>query len=221
MTNDETPQINIVKPSELPEHAVIDDAEHGRFIKENNGRWAEISPPYRELALLVWDRGRPNQINKPANFMPEKSDDYFKDFEIISVPQGWYPPYIDKTVTYWYDLGHMHIVRKTLVHEVIADHPDLREEDIASAKPMAVSWSEFKTLKWRDIPRIPNYETRIDHRGDIVVRNKKTKNLRHRRENGFFVLSYQGKQIRWCEGELGTAWQIHQFYETGKVDAYV
>jgi hypothetical protein len=220
MTKDETPQINIVKPSELPKDTVISDPQYGMFIKENDV-WVQIHTGYREATTIVSDSGFGNIDSLPENFVAMKSDDFFKDFEIRSVPQGWYPSYIDREVTYWYDLNHMHIVRKTLVHEVIADDPYMREEDIVTAKPSPLSWSEFKTLKWRDIPWYPTYETRLDPKGQVEVRNKRTKKLRHRRENGFFVIYPEGAREYWCEGELGTPAQIHHFYKTGEVGANV
>lgn len=202
-----------MKPSELPENTVISDPENGRFIKETSTVWMEISPAYRELPYYVWDHGHPNKTNRPSNFVPEKSDEYFKDFEIVSLPSGWIHPDLDTTVSYWYDLNRMRVVRKTVIHEIIEDHPDLKEEDIATAKPLP--------LTWNDVPGFPTYETRMTWNDGILVRNKKTKKYKKRNKSGFFVLYKDRKTIWWCEGELGTSNQINHFYKTGEVGADV
>jgi hypothetical protein len=199
----------LVKPSELPEHAVIEHHEYGRFIKENH-RWIEVSPEYREPPHVVSDMGYSNLRNRPANFIEAKSDDYFSNFDVLSVPMGWVYPGVEKEVVAWYDLGKQHVVRKTTTHEVIEDHPDLKEEDIATAEP--------KPVLWWDIPGLHNYETCVSGRKNTVwVRTKKTGTYRNRRENGFFVLYDKRKRVLWCEGELGTAEQIESFYKTGVV----
>lgn len=202
-----------MKPSEFPEHTVIDDPKHGKFIKENNGIWVQINPACRELQDIIWDTGRVNHKNRPANFIPEKSDDYFKDFEIISVPQGWYPPYIEHEVVYWYDLSQQQAIRKTTIHEIIDDYDGMAEEEIEFAKP--------RPILWRDIPEVPTYETCMGWNGAIHVRNKKTRQYKVRARNGFFTLYVNGKRDYWCEGELGTTTQIRHFYKTGEVGADV
>jgi hypothetical protein len=120
---------------------------------------------------------------------------------------------INTKVSYWYDLGKQHVVRKTVIHEIIDDDGTLREEDIEFAAP--------RPIIWRDIPEVPTYETTMGWNGDIHVRNKKTKQYKVRARNGFFTLYVGGKRDYWCEGELGTTNQINHFYRTGEVGADV
>lgn len=199
-----------IKPSELPLNTIIDDLEYGKFIKETSGVWVQIHPLHRKLQDMVKDSGFSNSKNRPTHFIPDKSDEYFKEFEIVSSPVGWIHPGVDREVVYWYDLGRQHAVRKTTIHEIIEDRDDLAEEELAFAKP--------KPIIWRDIPGFPKYETSVNWRNEkIFVRTKKTLKHRTRRENGFFVLYENRKRVLWCEGELGTANQIEHFYKTGEV----
>jgi hypothetical protein len=203
----------LVKPSELPENTVIDESEHGKFIKETKDLWIQVHPQNGEHPDFLTDHGFENKDYGPSNLIVDKSDDYFKDFEIVSVPQGWYPPYVDKVVTAWYDLANLRAVRKTIIYEIIEDDGTLREEDLATAPSSPITW--------RDIPSNPNYETCVGWDNEVYVRKKKSKRYKTRNKSGFFILYKKGERDWWCEGELGTLNQIRHFYKTGEVGADV
>jgi hypothetical protein len=102
------------KPSELPANTVILDAYVGLFFKEAQEQWIEMKPEYRELQIVVKDRGYEGNTTPPHWLMEESSDEYFKDFTIISAPLGWEPPRITYNTMIFYDADLKKSARKTL-----------------------------------------------------------------------------------------------------------
>lgn len=79
-----------IKPSELPVNTVIDDQDHGTWIKDSPHEWLEISSlvnnKYQRLAFDGGPTDQEKSIWAHRNIITEPSDDYFKDFRILSVP---------------------------------------------------------------------------------------------------------------------------------------
>jgi hypothetical protein len=204
------PQKVYVKPSELPENTVIEDYEYGKFVKETDHLWLQL---HAEKPDVVSDLGYSNSKKPAPNFVSEKSDEYFKDFDIVSVPMGWYPPDTQREIVVWFDLARQVAVRRTTVTEIVEDDDTTCEEELEFAKPIPAVW--------HDIPGHPTYETCMNASGAISVRNKKTRDYKQRNKAGFFILYKKGKREWWCGGELGTLKQIIHFYKTGEVGANV
>lgn len=76
------------KPSELPVGTIIDDQEEGTFYKDAPGEWAELQYLDAGTQAIVWDEGPTlqNVANFRGNVVQTPSDEYFKDFKILSVP---------------------------------------------------------------------------------------------------------------------------------------
>jgi hypothetical protein len=81
------------KPSELPAYTVIQDSERGLFIKNDTKQhgpvWFDLHPHCVDCAKGISDSGV--EIEEAGRWMAtvtevEKSDDYFKNFTVISVP---------------------------------------------------------------------------------------------------------------------------------------
>jgi hypothetical protein len=80
---------NNIMPSMLPINTVIDDQEHGTFVKDAPGLWSELQ--YREAheQKLVWDEGPTREekfMNLGSTVIEMPSDVYFTDIKILSLP---------------------------------------------------------------------------------------------------------------------------------------
>lgn len=76
-----------LKVSELPKATVIGHYSDGLWFKESNDEWVAIAP--RGVAMRISDVGFPAAHG--AEFVTEKSDLYFKDYDVVSLPVGWTP----------------------------------------------------------------------------------------------------------------------------------
>ena len=85
-----------LKPSQLPENTVIDDERYGEYIKRVDGVWEETSCDYMGDRERVTDVGY-NETEMTSRewydrypiHHREKSDDYFKNYEVVAVPPGF------------------------------------------------------------------------------------------------------------------------------------
>lgn len=81
------------KPSELPVNTVIQDSDRGLFMKNKTDEygtvWSDLHPHCMDCVIGVSDSGV--GIAERGRRWPyvteiEKSDDYFKNFTVVSVP---------------------------------------------------------------------------------------------------------------------------------------
>lgn len=73
-----------LKASELPKGTVIEERMYGEWFKDTDTLWLEMFA--RDAPHKVSD-----DTSNPNDYMllPSKSDDFFKEFTIISLPVGW------------------------------------------------------------------------------------------------------------------------------------
>lgn len=74
-----------LKPSQLPADTVIKDEVHGVWMKEESGVWGETIPHCIDCVQAVRDDGTATVWIKGEEVLI-KSDDYFTDFKIVSLP---------------------------------------------------------------------------------------------------------------------------------------
>lgn len=79
--------IQHLKVSELPRGTVIGHYSDGLWFKEGFVEWVAIAPS--GTATRVSDLGF--AYPHPVEHVTEKSDDYFKDYDVVSLPIGWTP----------------------------------------------------------------------------------------------------------------------------------
>lgn len=85
-----------LKPSVLPEGAVIDDERHGEFIKRSDGVWEELDSNYMGDRERVTDvgyeaftaSGKTRDEWYARYDLPhrESADDYFTNYKVIAIP---------------------------------------------------------------------------------------------------------------------------------------
>lgn len=76
-----------LKPSQLPEGTVIDDAKQGEYIKRVGGIWEELDRDYMGTRERVSDQGYERYSDMPRNLdltWTDKSDDYFTEYNVIA-----------------------------------------------------------------------------------------------------------------------------------------
>lgn len=71
-----------LNPSELPKGAVIGNYSDGLWFKHSDTEWVAIAPI--GIALWVSDSGYPSR--QDVEYVTEKSDLYFKDYDVVSLP---------------------------------------------------------------------------------------------------------------------------------------
>jgi hypothetical protein len=106
-----------IKPSQLPANTVIVELGHGMWIKDSEGFWTEVHPRNPEYALTISDKGfiKPKSgywgLDFPPNPVEKPSDDFFGDFEVLSVPIGYRVPRPKLPETKWWPIpGHPNYV---------------------------------------------------------------------------------------------------------------
>jgi hypothetical protein len=96
--------IKNLKPSELPPCTVIGNYSDGLWFKSGDIEWVAIAPI--GIKLQISDLGYPPPHN--AEYVTEKSDLYFKDYDVVSLPVGWAPAepkgFWQVTVALWREL---------------------------------------------------------------------------------------------------------------------
>lgn len=97
-----------IKPSECPNYTMIDDPIYGLYVKEEFHLWTQVHPAEHELPYKVSDKGFHDLAELPSNFVVDKSDDVFTDFEIRSLPVGWRLPKVpnEPKFDWWPIPGH-------------------------------------------------------------------------------------------------------------------
>jgi hypothetical protein len=80
--------LNQLKPSELPPGSVIGNYSDGLWFKDDQ-IWVAIAP--KGIKTRVHDLGY-SDVNYGIEFVVEKADLYFKDYDVVSLPVGWTPP---------------------------------------------------------------------------------------------------------------------------------
>jgi hypothetical protein len=102
------------KPSELPADTVIKDEAQGVWMKEEDGVWGEMTAHCSDCADTVRDDGMAN-IWLIGNI---KSDDYFKDFKVISFPTSVVETLIDMVegyeLTEWHESDRDEILQNAI-----------------------------------------------------------------------------------------------------------
>jgi len=97
-----------LKPSQLSEGTVIDDPRYGEYIKRADGIWEEMDRDQIGDRDRVTDEGYDNAGEETfAQFLSrtglahsDKSDNYFKDYKVISLPVSVVASLVD-TVYGW------------------------------------------------------------------------------------------------------------------------
>lgn len=79
--------IKNLKPSELPNATVIGNYSDGLWFKDDQ-IWVAIAP--RGIKTRVHDLGY-SDVDYGIEFVIEKADEYFKDYDVVSLPVGWAP----------------------------------------------------------------------------------------------------------------------------------
>lgn len=74
-----------LKPSQLPEDTVIVDEVQGVWMKEESGVWGQTVPHCVDCAQAVRDDGT-LEVWIDNEEILIKSDDFFQDFKIVSLP---------------------------------------------------------------------------------------------------------------------------------------
>jgi len=77
--------IKDLKPSELPKGTVIGNYSDGLWFKDGQ-IWYAITP--RGVKTRVHDLGY-NDMDYGIEFVVEPADEYFKDYDVVSLPVSW------------------------------------------------------------------------------------------------------------------------------------
>jgi len=87
-----------ILPSDCPNYTIIDDPVYGLYLKEDFHLWTQVHPAAdQENPYIVSDKGFYDMDDLPSNFVLEKADDVFGEFEIRSLPVGWRLPKTPQT----------------------------------------------------------------------------------------------------------------------------
>lgn len=79
-----------IKPSGLPNGTLIDDQEHGTWLKDSDYTWFNVAPLAGRRVGLVYDAGPSDQekaiFSLRHNLIEMPADEFFTNFKVLSLP---------------------------------------------------------------------------------------------------------------------------------------